>query len=160
MIEVAYLADHLEVVPQLAQWFLKQWPEYFREKSLDEIESDFYAEANRINIPIRLIALIRGNLAGTIVLRERAFNPLPKYTPGLGGLYVSEPYRQRGIGTELVRTGMKVAKEQGYENIFAGASTAQRIFETLGWEPIASVREGPEQVVLYRYSFEEVNKSA
>ena len=84
MIEVAYLADHLEVVPQLAHWFRMQWPDYFSEKPLVEIESDFYVESNRKNIPIRLVAFFEQKIAGTIVLRERAFNALPKYTPGLG----------------------------------------------------------------------------
>lgn len=97
-------------------------------------------------------------IVGTIVLREQAFNPLPIYSPGLGGLYVAEPYRCRGIGAKLIKAGMKAVKDQGYENVFAGTTKAQSIFVSLGWEPIKSVRGGQEQVVLYRSIFKDVSK--
>ena len=151
MIKIAFLADHLEVLSILAQWFRAQWPDYFAGKSIAAVESDFHAEANFQNMPIRLLAFVGEDLAGTIVLRKCALNSLPEYAPGLGGFFVAENYRRRGVGSELIKAGIKVAREHGYERLFAGTSTAYTLFESLGWEPIAQIKEGQEIVVIYRY---------
>lgn len=151
MIKIAFLADHLEVLSILAQWFRAQWPDYFAGKSMDAVKSDFRAEANLQNMPVRLLAFVGEDLAGTIVLRKCALNSLPEYTPGLGGFFVTENYRRRGVGSELIKAGIKVTREHGYESLFAGTSTAHTLFESLGWEPIRQTMEGQEIVVIYRY---------
>jgi GNAT superfamily N-acetyltransferase len=103
MIEVAFLADYSKVVPTLAHWFRAQWTEYYAERTLADISQDFHSEANRHGLPVRLVAFLDEELAGTIVLGERAFETLPDYTPGLGGLFVTGPYRRHGVGSELIR---------------------------------------------------------
>ncbi len=150
MIKTAYLADHQEVIPILSQWFLAQWAEYFAGRTLADIGQDFHAEAKRSGLPIRLVAFNDGELAGTITLREQATWTLPEYHPGLGGLLVAEKFRNQGIGTELVRAGMKVALEQGYERVYATTVNAAGILERLGWELIQEVSHGDERLLLYQ----------
>lgn len=151
MIEIAYLADHPEEIPILVEWFRAQWPSYYAERALADIAQDFYAEANRTGIPIRLVAFADSELAGTITLREHALWDFPEYQPGLGGLFVAEKQRGRGIGTELVRAGMQVAREQGHEMVFTTTVTARGILEHLGWQRSRVVSHGDEQLNLYRY---------
>jgi RimJ/RimL family protein N-acetyltransferase len=150
MIETAFLADHPETIPTLTRWFRTQWPEYYAEYTLEDMAQDFYSEANRTGLDIRLIAFADGELAGTITLRDQATWTLPEYHPGLGGLLVVGQHRGRGIGTELVKAGMKVAQEQGYERVYATTVTARGILERLGWELIQVVRHGDEQLMLYQ----------
>ena len=155
MIEIAFLADYPEVIPTLAQWFRAQWPEYYAERTPTEIAQDFFSEANRNGLPVRLIAFADGELAGTITLRERALRTLPGYHPGLGGLFVLERHRGRGIGTELVRAGMNLAREQGYERVYTATATAGGILELLGWNLVQSVSHDDEQLVLYSCELEK-----
>ncbi len=49
---------------------------------------------------------------------------LPDFTPGLGGLFVTEAHRGRGVGSELVRACMEVARTQGHASLYAGTATA------------------------------------
>jgi hypothetical protein len=56
MIKIAFLADHADAVPVLARWFRAQWPGYFAQRPLTEIEQDFHADANRNGLPTRLVA--------------------------------------------------------------------------------------------------------
>ncbi len=155
MIAIAFLADHPETIPTLAQWFRAQWPDYYNERTPAEIAQDFAAEAHRARIPVRLVAIADGKLAGTITLRERALQALPEYQPGLGGLFVMERYRGRGIGTELVRAGMNVARELGYERVYTATVTARGILERLGWQLCKAVTHGDGQQLLYYYEFHE-----
>jgi RimJ/RimL family protein N-acetyltransferase len=156
MIETALLADHPQAIPTLAGWFLAQWPEYFAGRTPADLAQDFRLEANRAGLPIRLVAFSDGELAGTITLRERAIWTLPEFQPGLGGLLVAEQFRSRGVGTELVRVGMKVAGEQGYERAYATTVSARGILERLGWKFVQEVVHGNECLLLYGCEFATV----
>ncbi len=150
MIEIAYLVDYPETIPTLAHWFRAQWPDYYAGRTPADIAQDFQSEANRDGLPVRLVAFAGGELAGTIILRERAMHILPEYQPGLGGLLVAERQRGRGVGTELVRAGMNVARDQGYKVVYATTATARGILERLGWKMVQAVFHNDEQLVLYR----------
>ena len=78
---------------------------------------------------------------------------LPDYKPGLGGLFVAESYRGRGIGTELVRAGMNVAQEQGYERFYATTVAAQGILVRLGWEQVQVAMPDGGHGLLYQFEF-------
>ena len=149
MIEIAYLAEHPEVIPTLVNWFQAQWPDYYAGRTPADIAQDFSAEANRTEIPIRLVAFVDGALAGTLTLREHALQDFPVYQPGLGGLFVEPHQRGHGIGTALVKAGMQVAREQGYARIFTATSTANGILERLGWQQVQAVSHGDECLMIY-----------
>ena len=154
MIKIAFLQDHPEVIPQLTQWFVAQWPTYYAKRPPSEIAQDFYAEANRKTLPVRLLAFVDGTLAGTITLREQAIRSAPEYSPGLGGLLVLAQQRGQGVGTELVRAGMALAQVQGFERVYATTVTAVGILERLGWKLIREILHDDEQLALYAYDFD------
>lgn len=160
MIEIAFLADHPETIPFLIRWFRAQWPDYFANRTPADIAQDFHAEANRSGIPVRLLAFVDGDLAGTITLRDRAIQSLPDYRPGLGGLFVPEKHRRRGIGTALVRAGMDVAQREGYERVYATTVAARGILERLGWQLVRTVAHEDELLLLYCYEFGEEKAEA
>ena len=150
MITIGFLTDYPETVPTLAKWFRAQWPDYYAGRSQEEMEQDFLSDAARDRLPVRLLAFESSELAGTIVLRQRGSETLPEFQPELGGLYVVESRRGHGIGTELVRAGMKVALDQGYETVYATTVAAAGILERLGWELIKTVIHQDGPLALYR----------
>ena len=150
MITIGFLADYLDTIPTLAKWFRDQWPDYHADMSQAEMEKDFLEDASRDRLPIRLVAFESSDLAGTIILRENGNQTLPEFQPELGGLYVVESHRGHGIGTELVRAGMQLALDQGYETVFATTVAAAGILERLGWEYIKTVIHSDGPLALYR----------
>lgn len=149
MITIAFLADHLETIPTLTSWFRAQWPAYYASRTPVDIAQDFHAEANRTELPLRLVAFANGELAGTITLREQATWTLPEYQPGLGGLLVMARHRGQGIGTELVKVGMNIARDQGYTAVYATTVNARGILKRLGWQLIEEISHDDEQLLLY-----------
>lgn len=149
-ITVRFLADYSDTIPTLVKWFRAQWPDYYAAMSDEEMEQDFLEDASRDRLPIRLVAFESNELVGTIILRENGTETLPEFQPELGGLYVVESHRGHGIATELVRAGMKVALDQGYETVFATTVAAAGILERLGWEFIKTVIHQDGQTALYR----------
>lgn len=150
MITIRFLADHPDTIPALVRWFRAQWPEYHAAMSDEEMEQDFLEDASHDRLPIRLIAFESDELAGTIILRKNGSDTLTNFQPELGGLYVVESHRGRGIATELLRAGMQVARAQGYETVFATTVAAAGILERLGWEFVKIVIHQDGQSALYR----------
>ncbi len=150
MITIGFLADHPDTIPTLAKWFRDQWPDYYANMSEEQIEQDFLEDASRDRLPIRLIAFEFGKLAGTIVLREDGAEMLPVFQPELGGLYVVASHRRHGIATELVRAGMQVARDQGYQTVYATTVAAAGILERLGWEFLETVTHQDGELSLYQ----------
>ena len=151
MIETPLLADHPGAIPTLAAWFRAQWPDYYAQRSLTDIARDFREEARRDGLPLRLLALVDGELAGTIVLRDRALTTLPESHPGLGGLFVTPRHRARGVGSALVRAGMDAARAQGFAVVYATTAVAGGILARQGWViSKAVVEHNDEQLALYR----------
>ena len=149
MITIGFLADYPDTIPALAKWFLDQWPDYYANWSQAQIEQDFLLDTSRNSLPSRLVAFESNELVGTIVLREQT-ESLPGFQPELGGLYVVESHRGHGIATELIRAGMKLAQQQGYETVTATTVVAAGILERLGWEFIKTVIHSDGQLSLYR----------
>jgi predicted N-acetyltransferase YhbS len=155
MIIIGFLADHLNTIPTLAKWFRDQWSDYFVDWSQEQIEQDFLEDISRNSLPCRLVAFESGELVGTVILRDSNTETLPEFQPELGGLFVVESHRGHGVGTELVRAGMKLAIEQGYKTVYATTVAAAGILERTGWEFVKSVNHGDEQLKLYRCKLNE-----
>lgn len=150
MIDISLLADHPETIPTLTQWFRAEWPDYYADRTSDEIAQEFFEEANRKVLPVRLVGFLAGELVGTIVLRDRAMWTLPECFPGMGGLLIPEPFRGRGFATELTRAGMDQARSLGHHEVFATTVHARGILERLGWEPVRTIEHEDEVLTLYR----------
>jgi RimJ/RimL family protein N-acetyltransferase len=150
MLTINLLADRLQATPVLTGWFRGQWPDYFASRSDSEMEQMFLAEASRGHLPCRLVASEGSELVGTIVLRDNGTETSPEFQPELGGLFVPECRRCHGTGTELVKAGMRLALDQGYETVFATTVSAARIFERLGWQFAKTVVHSDGPLSLYR----------
>jgi RimJ/RimL family protein N-acetyltransferase len=150
MIKIGFLADHPESVPSLARWFRAQWPDYFAPRSQTEMEQDFLRGATRDRLPCRLVAFDAGALAGTIILRADNPELPPAFQPELGGLFVTEALRGRGVATRLVQAGMQLAGDLGYRTLFATTVSAAGILERCGWVFVQTVAHTDEVLALYR----------
>jgi RimJ/RimL family protein N-acetyltransferase len=149
MITIGFLADYLDTIPTLIQWFRDQWPDYHAHMSQEEMEQDFLEDASRNRLPIRLVAFESNQLVSTIILRDNGSAMPPELQPELGGLYVVESHRKHGVATELVRAGMQLAHKQGYETVFATTVVAAGILKRLGWEFLKTVVHEDEELPLY-----------
>jgi GNAT superfamily N-acetyltransferase len=150
MIRIGFLADNEEAIPTLVGWFRGQWPGYFGKWSDEEMTADFLEDCSRERLPIRLVAFVLGELAGTIVLRENGNEALLEFQPELGGLYVVGAQRGLGVGSELVGAGMEVARDLGYEAVFATTTNAVGILERLGWVFVKTAVYQDGEHALYR----------
>lgn len=154
MIQIDFLADHPELANTLAKWFRKQWANYYVARAFDEVEKELLEGTNRDQLPIRMVALDDGKLAGTIILRHLADPNEPDCSPGLGGLLVKSEYRRMGIGTLLVEAGTRLAADLGYTEAYATSGPASGILKRLGWQQMKLVVHGDEVLGMWMKKIE------
>lgn len=88
-----------------------------------------------------LCAVVRGTVIGAVWVRlVRGFGYLDDATPELA-LVVEEPFRGRGIGTELLRRMLLLAADEGVQHLSLSvqrANPARRLYLRMGFETVRS----------------------
>lgn len=94
-----------------------------------------YAESlESSTLPVVLVAHDNGEFVGTASLIED--DELPDaHEPGpwVAAVFVRDDYRQRGIGTQLVRQLVEQAAVRDIEKIYLYTENGMRWYESMGW---------------------------
>jgi GNAT superfamily N-acetyltransferase len=160
-LRIALLADHLDLVPTVAQWLHQEWGSvYPGGGSLDRTTKQIYKRAQKGRIPTAFIALDDQTPVGTACLLERdsapdraiekayaaavALGPVDikgpetraDLTPWLAAVYVVPEYRRRGIASTLTRHAVEVAKHMGFEALYlySDADHTEALYRSLEWQ--------------------------
>jgi GNAT superfamily N-acetyltransferase len=131
----------------LAEWFVDEWPEYHKGRSLPDIASRF-----RLNPESQqtLIAEVDGEIVGTASLRGmwEAAPDIPP--PWIGGLYVRPEFRKKGVGMALVQAVIGLAAADGKPVIHVSVHVDPASYIRRGWRVIGTVFSGEENVTVLR----------
>jgi GNAT superfamily N-acetyltransferase len=138
---IDYLANHRERIPEIAGLLYGQWADLFRAAGTSEaqLEQLLTERAVTDKLPIALVALSDGELAGTGSIK--LFEPGTKagLSPWLAGMYVREAYRGSGIGAAIVRALEARASELGVRTLYLSVGAAEDFYRRLGWRVIERV---------------------
>jgi hypothetical protein len=91
---MAYLADHKEVIPELAKWFHQEWYYLYPNKTIDDIKTAIEERANKDSIPVALVAFEKTELVGTVCLKTHDMDNRLDLSPWLAGLYMAASWRE------------------------------------------------------------------
>lgn len=153
-IRIEYLADHPECIPALAAWFYEQWGWFLPlESSAETIAIKFRTHINRDAPPIALVALDGTELLGTASLRVHDMDILADLSPWLGGVYVAQSHRQKGIGRQLVSAVEQKALELGYRSIYLFTTDKAPMYSKLGWKVLNQLEYHQHPVVVMYRTF-------
>ncbi len=125
-VQIKYLIDHPEYIPQLAEWLFKQWGSTLGERTPED----------RIK-PIAWVAHANGQLLGTAALRVHDFKAREDLTPWLGGVFVGPHFRRQGIGAALCATVEDEARSRGIQTLYLFTLDKQAWYSRLGWTLLA-----------------------
>jgi len=131
---IAYLADHPELIPQLARLHQAQWGYLRPEKSLEQRTEQLGKACGRGGIPTVVVALEDGELRGSAMLIANDMDTRPDLTPWLAGVYVVAAYRGRGHGSVLVRRIEAEAQALGVPRLYLYTPEAADFYARLGWD--------------------------
>jgi GNAT superfamily N-acetyltransferase len=142
MMRIEYLADHLSLVPTLAEWHHRQWSHFRPDEAIDCRVEGLRESARRDRCPVTFVALSEGELLGSASLVAHDMEIRPHLTPWLADLYVAPLHRRRGIGSALVHRVVEEASRLGFPVLFLFTTSKknENLYANLGW----TVRERVE----------------
>lgn len=131
----------------LAKWFIDEWPEYHRGRSLPDVASRFRLSPDVLQT---LVAELGDEVVGTVALRGpwEAAPDIP--APWIGGLFVIPDHRGQGIGMSLVDAAIDAATEAGYPFAHMSVRVDPAAYIRRGWRVVATVFAGGESVTVLR----------
>ena len=99
------------MMPILAAWIYHEWSYLYPEATKQYFEDLLRERMNKKNLPLTLVAIEAGEPVGTASLKTFDMETRSDLTPWLTSLYVSKPWRRRGIGSNLVKAVEEKAVE-------------------------------------------------
>ena len=136
-VEIRHLSEHAHMLPALAELHLAQWGREgeSREARMERIRR---VVGHPRSVPSVYIALVGGELSGSVALLERDALRGDQ-GPWLAGLYVSPGRRGTGIGRELVRWVVAEAILVGAQTLhLACEPELESYYASLGWQRVGS----------------------
>ena len=132
-VQISYLADFPQYIPQLAQWLFEEWDSILGEKMLETRINKLNAHMNRDQLPIAWVAHANGQVLGTAALRVHDLEGREDLTPWLGGVFVGSEFRRGGIGAALCGTVEKAAQSRGTQTLYLFTLDKQTWYSRQGW---------------------------
>ena len=132
-IQISYLIDHPEYIPQLGQWLFEQWGSILGEETPAARIEKLKRHLNRDTLPIAWVAHANGQVLGTAALRVHDLEDRQDLTPWLGGVLVGTQFRCRGIGEALCAAVEGEARSRGIETLYLFTLDLEAWYSRLGW---------------------------
>jgi GNAT superfamily N-acetyltransferase len=141
MIQIDYLANHLDLAPTLATWHFEEWGRGggFRPgDSCEERLRFLRAAANRGTLPTVFVAVDGDRLAGSATLAASDMDTRMDLTPWLIDVFVTPELRRRGIASMLCRRVVREAADLGVATMYLFTTGPERehLYAGLGWQVI------------------------
>jgi GNAT superfamily N-acetyltransferase len=138
---IDYLAHHQALIPEVTDLLYAQWSDLLLASgtSKEKLAVLLGERAVTDRLPITLVALSDGMLAGTGSIKLSEDGTKAGLSPWLGGMYVKPHYRSSGVGTAIVRALEAKAAELGVKAMYLSAGEAQAFYQRLGWSVLERV---------------------
>jgi GNAT superfamily N-acetyltransferase len=156
-IAIDYLANCPELVDDLARLSWKEWQDIYeqRKQTLEHSVKNYRERLNTDRLPLTLVAVREispvncRELAGMVSLKFHDMDTRPDLDPWLGGLFVLPEWRNRGVGTMLMRRATEEARRLNVPQLYLWTHTAERLYHKLGWQVVERTKYfGKEAVVM------------
>jgi N-acetylglutamate synthase-like GNAT family acetyltransferase len=135
-VQISYLIDHPEYIPQLGQWLFEQWGSILGEETPAARIKKLKAHLNRDELPIAWVAHTNGQVLGTAALRVHDLEDREDLTPWLGGVLVARRFRRQGIGEAVCAAVEDGARTRGIETLYLFTLDLASWYSRLGWRAL------------------------
>jgi GNAT superfamily N-acetyltransferase len=141
VIQIDYLANHLDLAPTLAAWHYKEWGRgcgFRPDDSYEERLRWLRAAANQGTVPTVFVALDGDRLAGSATLASSDMDTRMDLTPWLVDVFVTPELRRKGIASMLCRHVVQEAANLGVATMYLFTTGPERehLYASLGWQVI------------------------
>jgi GNAT superfamily N-acetyltransferase len=145
-VRIARVADYLETLPILQEWFETECESYYGPHGPGDAEKDLLSYANRGELPIALVAFLEDELCGIAALTSESIPTHAQLCPWAAAGLVSPPHRRKGIGAQRLSAREEVARTLRYPRIDCGTTSAGDLLHRSGWPFLERVNSNGDAV--------------
>jgi len=148
---IDYLSQHPEFVAPLAPEIAAHWGKILPEETVTSRTAKLEAHLNRDVLPIAWVAHADGVVLGTAALRRYDLEGREDLSPWLGGVFVREAFRGRGIAAALCEEAEAKAWSLGIEKLYLFTIDHQALYTRLGWKNFERATwRGIESTIMFK----------
>lgn len=117
MLKIYPLSEKQSLYPILAYWSYQNW--YMtRNVPFRLVLQEYKRRSGTDMLPCAFVAFWGELPVGMVSLKETDMMKRQDLSPWLSALYVSPEYRERGVGTELIRAVLNLCSYKGFRRVF------------------------------------------
>ena len=149
------LADHPQLINELAHLFCREWGELAPWSSVAVIAERLSASCRAHGMPFTFVALADdGHLLGaaSVKIRELAGHPDKEFW--IGEVFIRRELRGRGIGSALIRRCISRSLQEGIAALYLYTPDQQALYRKFGWQDIQSCEAHGETVSVMRLALD------
>ena len=145
------LAHKRELVPVLAQWFTSEWPQWYGPGGQGSAASDLDEfAASEFKLPVGMVIFENQVPVGAGALKAQSIPSHPHLSPWAAAGYVLPSHRGRGLGAILLSALVEKANALGFEHVYCGTSTAERLLARAGWRSLEVVVHAGKPLTIFQ----------
>jgi GNAT superfamily N-acetyltransferase len=146
------LPNDPKIIYKAASWNQAYWgtqyPDIFGD---DDFQVTFeHHVQNKEGLPRTYIAKSDGEFVGVISIENEPAMDGMDFNPWVGNLYVSEPFRNQGIGNYLLEMALLKLKELGYEKAYIWTDASnEEYYQRRLWVAVAGAELGERRILVF-----------
>ena len=144
------LADRVEAIPIVAGWYFEEGWRAITENSVEKTAERIRGQLNRGKLPLLVLAVDAECVVGVAELKpHEMLSVYPDKEPWLGGVFVRQESRNKGIASQLALRIAEIAKSFGVEELYLQTTALDGgLYARLGWMPVEQIRYRGVDVLL------------
>jgi GNAT superfamily N-acetyltransferase len=129
------LADRLDAVPLLGEWYFGEWGHLNPAATPEKIAARLFASMNRDAIPLVMLAVMGDEVIGSAELKYREMTIYPEKEHWLGGVFVVPEHRDKGVAARLIDAVVNSARVLGVDVLHIQTLRLDGgLYQKLGWQ--------------------------
>jgi GNAT superfamily N-acetyltransferase len=134
--KVSYLADHEDLITDVARLNFKEWGHFRPGDTVDARAERLKACCGKHQVPSVVVGILDSKACGSAMLLASDMESRPELGPWLAGVVVASEHRGKGIATELIQAIVSEAELLGVSQLFLHTQSSQSLYARLGWTEI------------------------
>lgn len=148
-IAIGYLADHQELIPDLAAYAYAEWKDlYPPDFGVTQVGEILKKRAVKDRIPITLVAMKGALCVGMASIKLTEESSDPDLSPWVATVYVREDCRKLGVGRALMDALELKAAALGVKTLYLTADNAEQFYLRLGWAVRGRTSDGADAAIM------------
>lgn len=142
-------AAHLK--PQVADWLLSEWPDWYGPAGPGNLAMDIEDfAASDTSLPVGLVLLSESTPVGFGALKATSIESHGHLSPWAAAGFVVPALRGQGLGRFLLAAIVEHAGRLGHPYVYCGTSTAQSLLRRSGWNELEVIVHHGKPLSVFR----------